>query len=605
MSTNSKQEAGRITRADIEAPDALSRIFSTDRLTRALKRIRDRDSDDLINHPLKKPLIVEFESTLCTQLAELVPNGQWKPEPAYLCLTHKRSGTFRDLVFPTLADSIVGRCLIDALEPEITRDDDDLAFAGRQHFSNNRETGDYTSWFSVWRDFSAAVDKAAESGGFAYVYESDVADFFPSIDRARALQMLAQRTGAHSSLLALLRYCLEAWLPRIQYSAMTGIPIDCNDVSNLVAHNYLKSVDSEFKSIAQCEYLRYVDDTVVFVSTEEAARELAELHHMRLREIGLNPSPSKTRIVTVSDYQEPRHRDENEEVERIKIDRDEGSLREFVGQWYSLDRAKTASWDKVTRRIYTAAKLLKSDAMQPMVFQDVLLTPSVARHAMRYLSSFELGEGTVTDLERVARTDNLDMAVAIELARCCADARFPKECSSRLAQMALEQIYRRTIETPGIGYVKGQWLLVLFKHGSFKQRSAGLRASFGTVDDQWRLHHALVRFAHGDSGTSAPLNLVSLGTSDYRLMLRLCASAMRGRLKRPKQTLDKCVTYVNGAYGIAARYLPLVAIIMRADHQRETKERWLTRLRSGKGRGEIRDVVIRQHIERWHTTLFA
>src|SRR5258705_5332006 len=243
-----------LTREQLGAPDALARIFSKEQLRRAFRRIVKRDKDDLVTHPLKKPLLIAFEEELCDQLADAVPHGRWSPTGAYLCLTLKRSGAFRELVFPTLIDGLVGRCLVGALEPSITGSVDGKTFSGRSHFSNVREPGDYDDWFAVWRDFTAAADVAADRNGFAYVYDTDVNDFFPSIDRTKAMAMLAQRTGAHPSLLALLRYCLEAWLPRFQYSPMTGIPVECNDVSRLVAHNYLKSVDGLFKANKDCIY---------------------------------------------------------------------------------------------------------------------------------------------------------------------------------------------------------------------------------------------------------------------------------------------------------------------------------------------------------------
>jgi hypothetical protein len=47
-----------------------------------------------------------------------------------------------------LIDGLVGRRLVDALEPSITEDDDGKTFSGRSHFSNIREPGDYDDWFA-------------------------------------------------------------------------------------------------------------------------------------------------------------------------------------------------------------------------------------------------------------------------------------------------------------------------------------------------------------------------------------------------------------------------------------------------------------------------
>ena len=592
-------------REDINAPDALSRIFARPRLKRAFQRIVKADSDDFVTHPLKKPLLVEFEDTLCADLAQSIPDGSWRSEGAYLFLTHKRSGLFRELVFPTLVDSLVGRCLVDALEPQVTHDDDNKTFSGRTHFSNNRETGDYTSWFSVWRDFTAAVDDAASSAGFTYVYESDVSDFFPSIDRGRAIEMIAQRTGAHPSVLALLRYCLESWLPRVKYTTMSGIPIDCHDVSGLVAHNYLKAVDNEFKNREDCIYLRYVDDTVIFVPTDTDASEVARTHHMALRELGLSVSASKTRVLPTADYQKGRHQEANRRLERALKERDTNTLTSVVEEWYAKDRGTTESWDKVARRTYSVARQLRSEVMRDLVFEDVEQSPSIASLALRYLCRFDLEK---SDLEAlcVCLTQIGDRPDAhLALAQTCADGRFSSKCSAVLADTALRQIFSTDTRTPGIGYVKAIWLLVLFKHGNYRQRTDGLKALRTERDEHCRLHAALVEMAHEDRPVRRDLSLSTMETSDYQLLVKLCTESRLGRLLRPKRTLDACVSRVHGFRGIAARHLPLVAIVMQSEKHRATKERWLKEILDAGGRKHVRDGVVRRHVERWIEKLTA
>lgn len=116
---------------DLASPAALKKIFSKPRLKRALARIATRDKDDLMSHPLKAPILTEYQDDLADQLARLVPAGSWSPSPGYVSLTFKRSGAYRELVFPCLIDSVVGRAIIDVLEPAITADDDGKTFAGR------------------------------------------------------------------------------------------------------------------------------------------------------------------------------------------------------------------------------------------------------------------------------------------------------------------------------------------------------------------------------------------------------------------------------------------------------------------------------------------
>lgn len=590
-----------LTRSQLAAPNVLSRVFSKPRLRWSFRRIVRRGKDDLVIHPLKTPILVAFREQLCEELSELVPSGRWHPTTSYLCLTYKRTGAFRERVFPTLIDGLVGRCLIDVLEPAITEDDDGKTFSGRSHFSNDREPGDYDDWFKVWQDYTAAIDEAADRGGFSYVYDADINDFFPSIDRTRAIAMLAQRTGAHPSLLELLRYCLESWLPRFNYSPMAGIPVECNDVSRLVAHNYLKSVDAIFKDNPKCVYLRYVDDTVVFAKTRKAAVSISRQHHLELRQLGLNPSAAKTEVMPVRKFQAARQRETNMKLDHVKANQDIDGLQDIVNKWYGQERHTIKGWDKVTRKIYSFAGQLGAEILIERVMNDIQATPAVAEPALRYLSRFDLGNEEVHGLAHIAQDKNLDLAVSIAIAHCCADARFSMECSQPIADMALPQI-RSTDDRPGSGYLRALWLLVVFKHGDEQQRNDALCDWHSSNDPQWRLHAILVALADDKLSISDAASACLLSDSDLQLTLRLCG-AVQNHLLEETQTqgiLRSVVRQINGCYSIRARDLPLVKIIMDSSRDPNTVLQWVKTVKERKAGRAIRDVAVMRHVDEWH-----
>ena len=146
--------------------------------------------------------------------------------------------------------------------------------------------------FQVWRDYTASIARACEERGYAYVFETDVADFFPSVDRDRARGALESRTGAPSSVTGLLFHCLESWLVRRSYEKGSGLPIDPHDISRLVAHNYLKAVDSQFPNSDGQQYLRFVDDTAIFVRDKDSCESSNEgaLHEIGADWVGAEHS---------------------------------------------------------------------------------------------------------------------------------------------------------------------------------------------------------------------------------------------------------------------------------------------------------------------------
>ena len=602
MTKRQPRKPKSLTRSQLAAPDVLSRVFSKPRLRWSFKRIvRHGKDDDLVTHPLKTPILAAFREKLCEELSELIRSGRWYPAASYLCLTYKRTGAFRELVFPTLIDGLVGRCLIDALEPAITEDDDGKTFSGRSHFSNDREPGDYDNWFKVWQDYTAAIDEIANRGGFTYVYDADINDFFPSIDRTRAIAMLAQRTGAHPSLLELLRYCLESWLPRFHYSPMAGIPVECNDVSRLVAHNYLKSVDAIFKEKSSCVYLRYVDDTVVFAKNRKAAVSMSRQHHLELRQLGLNPSAAKTKIMPVRKFQAARQRETNIKLDRVKTSQNIGELQGIVDEWYSRDRQAVEGWDKVTRKIYSLARQLGADVLIERVMNDIKMTPAVAEPALRYLSSFDLSNEQVHGLASIAQDKNLGLAVSIAIAHCCADARFSTECSQPIAGMAVQQVHSMD-DRPGSGYLRALWLLVVFKHGDDQNRNDALCNWQSSNDSQWRLHAILVALAEGRLNISEAASSCLLSDSDLQLMLRLCGAVQNGLLEdtQTHEILKSVIRPINGCYSIAARHLPLLKIIMDSFHHPKMLLQWMQNVKERKAGRAVRDIVVMRHLEEWH-----
>jgi|GEM_PF-1628007 len=475
---------------DVSRADVLPKTFSRENVTFTLKRMASvRDKDNLVAHPLRSAILIEFEEQLSEMISRLVIAGLWSPSASYLCFTNKRSGNYRELVFPSLIDSVVGRRAIDVLEPGITADDNGRVFCGRSHASSSRQPGDYENWFQTWLDYSAKIATAARGERLAYVYDTDVADFFPSVDRLRAKQFLAQRTGAHGSLIELIFYCLEAWLPRFNYMAMTGLPIEPNDISRLVAHNYLKIIDAEFPDGDGCRYLRYVDDSTIFIPDWEEAQAVKRRHHMSLRAVGLNPNAAKSEIMTVEEYEERRHRDANLRIDRIDKNKDERGFKSLVSEWYRPRNKKKKNWDRVTRRIYRTAMRRGWLTTQRRVLTDLQSVPQLTDIVTEYLLQLASADEYLDDVLKLWNRQEGNTERLIHFARYLCDASFSPEASKQIADFAVGRVIDDD-DRPGAGYARAVLLLALHKHGSRDHRQKILQwASVDTLkDEQLRLH---------------------------------------------------------------------------------------------------------------------
>jgi RNA-directed DNA polymerase len=152
----------------------------------------------------------EFESQLAANLQELarsLQSGAYQPLPARFVTITKENGKERELGILTVRDRIAQRAVLDGIEPLLERHFMDCSFAFRQG-----------------RNVEMAVQRmiAARANGFWWTVESDVQDFFGSIDRRLLLQEIG-RIVPDEKLLALLRAWLEAGALEQTSGASTNI----------------------------------------------------------------------------------------------------------------------------------------------------------------------------------------------------------------------------------------------------------------------------------------------------------------------------------------------------------------------------------------------
>lgn len=534
---------------DVSATGALSAIFDRQRIAFSVaKRCREGRADILVRHPLAGAVLAAYRDEIAETLAATVPAGDWTPGPAYHVVIRKGDGGERDLVFPNLIDSVVGRRIMDELEPRIRRGDGERVFAGRNHTSSLRPAGVYDRWFGEWSRYLASMATAARKAGFAAVLNTDIQDFFPSIDHPTARQTLAQRTDAHPSVIALLFACLEAWLPRFDYRRGGGLPIEPHGVSGLVAHCLLKSVDDRFDDGPERAYRRFVDDTVVFVPTRADAEAARVEHRQALATIGVRPNERKTRIETTSEFLAARHEEMFRAIQSAEESSAPGDLVDLAGRWYSRrDQMKrdgqADAWTRVARRLYAAAERMGADSLQEHAVADAA-DPELGARATRYLEGCVLSAPSVASLQTlfVEGGETLTPGTRIALARALATAPLSEELvASSLADWAADHAMAGA-GSRGDGYARGMLLLLVYKHGG---RDARLRildkATSARLSDRYfRLFFYYVFWATEELPEALESLLRQSRDDDFSLMVRLCGDARARRIRRLRAVLQQC-----------------------------------------------------------------
>jgi hypothetical protein len=560
---------------DVSSTAALSAIFNRQRIAFSVaKRYREGRNDLLVRHPLAGAVLAAYRDEIAETLAATVPAGDWTPGPAYHVVIKKGDGGERDLVFPNLIDSVVGRRVMDELEPRIRRGDGDRVFAGRNHTSSLRAAGVYDRWFGEWSRYLASMATAAKKAGFAAVLNTDIRDFFPSIDHPTARQTLAQRTDAHPSVIALLFACLEAWLPRFDYRRGGGLPIEPHGVSGLVAHCLLKSVDDRFEDGPERAYRRFVDDTVVFVPTRTDAEGARVEHRQALATIGVRPNERKTRIETTAEFLAARHEDVFRAIEAAEESGSAADFMDLARGWYaSREQMKrdgqSDAWIRVARRLYAAAERLGVDSLQEQAVDDATDAETGAR-AARYLEGCVLSGSSVESLQAlyIKSDEVLTPGTRIAIARTLATAPLSDDfVASSLADWAAHHAILGP-SSRGDGYARGLLLLLVYKHGERDVRLRVLdQATSAHLSDRYfRLFFFYVFWATEELPEALESFLRQSWDDDFSLLVRICSDARARRLRRLRAVLRQCRSRKSRqqAWQVSPERLPFLRIVSEA-----------------------------------------
>lgn len=159
----------------------------------------------------------------------------------------------------------------------------------------------------------AAVDRASYyARRFRYVLKCDVEQYFPSIDHAIIVGLVAERIWDEGALW-LVRTILEGSNPqpaRNQYypgddlfapfERRRGIPIG-NQTSQFLANVYLDRLDHYVKEVLRVPgYVRYVDDLLLFDQDKRRLHEVQSIISDFLARLRLRLHPHKCFVTTVN-----------------------------------------------------------------------------------------------------------------------------------------------------------------------------------------------------------------------------------------------------------------------------------------------------------------
>lgn len=454
--------------------------------------------------------------------------GTYSPDSADIIRGAKGEGLSRPLAFLTPRDALVYHAIVVRARPDLIKElrpwtgahqkdqpfvpaIDDRANESADEDQADMSTGEgdplrlgqvkpegvviwsYGNFFEMWLKKQRVVQSILQKS--KYVVESDVANYFSSID-LRIVQEYLLRTGLHRDVVRLLVYLVRNVLRHPQYadSPGLGLPQELLDSSRHIAHGLLVEVDREFDDLGERGlYGRFMDDFVAGADSPHEGKKIIARIQARLEPLGLYPNPAKTRIFTVEEYKARIMAGENAYLERVdnaldevqsgglrsRSFRDDSLLTEFVerAQAFREIEPRPSRWDRVLRRYYRYMRELSVGTWLTHAVADLAEFPDSASHILEYVRSFPLQVGMADQLLKAcSAASELYGDIPLLLLETVATA--PTDTSAALAPEIIKRASTLTNEMLNQDIApraRVDWILAYL---------APVLAKFGTADDR-------------------------------------------------------------------------------------------------------------------------
>jgi CRISPR-associated protein Cas1 len=222
------------------------------------------------------------EETYANKILSEIVSGSYTPAPNTAFHIKKKKGTDRLVEQPSLKDLIVQQYLLRTLSSVFDRMFEEESIGFRKGISRQK---------------AIEMVQSAISGGFQYVIESDIEDFFPSVNLGVLSKLLDHYIPSRDNFIKglLLKTIQNGYiLNGVFYPRTKGIA-QGSPLSPLLANIYLDSFDEEVRGW-NVKLIRYADDFIIMASSKEEAEQVLSRTESFLSTIGLRIKKDKTAI---------------------------------------------------------------------------------------------------------------------------------------------------------------------------------------------------------------------------------------------------------------------------------------------------------------------
>lgn len=256
--------------------DLFDRYDIGDLIQKECKPSSDSELPDLLNPD-------EFAGKLIEELR----TGTYMPKPTTSFRLKKKSGDYRIVEQLSFKDLVVSQLLLKILSEPFDRILEESSIGFRKGKS---------------RQLAIELFKEAVKEGYYYVIESDIEDFFPSVDHEILNLLLDHYIPAKDIVTkqTLKKLLSAGYIESGQYhDRIKGLP-QGSPLSPLLANLYLDTFDEQIYTL-NLKLIRYGDDFIILTKTKKEAEEILLKTRSFLSDLGLRIKEEKTAIKSVFD----------------------------------------------------------------------------------------------------------------------------------------------------------------------------------------------------------------------------------------------------------------------------------------------------------------
>lgn len=343
---------------------------------------------------------------LASRLSTEVPAGAYEPTRSETIRAAKSIGLTRPLSALAVRDRLLYKSLVEHLVSGLATTAPSWARFGRADSASLDDSLESSSgWFRAWLRRQGQLWTITES--HRWLAESDISNFFPSIDVDRIVFLAIGDGGATIACADLLKGVLLKVVPTTPLGEhrLFGLPQEIHDCSRPLAHAYVADVDRRFEPEGtQGRYSRWVDDIIIGTNDyQDAVRAVARVQG-GLESIGLYPNASKTRIYSSTEFVSEYYKEYNDYLGECSRNHRAGKalnrveFRSRLGQLTSAFHRRRRGWERVLRRAYTISRQIDDDLLMRKWHSHIRTYPGSARHVFEYLTTYRL---TVSRIRKV------------------------------------------------------------------------------------------------------------------------------------------------------------------------------------------------------------